>query len=215
MLNHLSQYAGCHRDIPQFKLVPDSSISGHSPAECVTPALNGSRDGFKALKSCCDSLTEAGASVNVSCGLHVHIGAENITDEHYINVFKNYQMLEDAIDSIVSASRRNSRWCRSIRNYDFSDCTTKDDVFETLGGDRYRKVNPVAYVAHRTIEFRQHQGTVSYTKIRKWVNFLAKLVAWSEKNVLTAPVSDINEVPFLTDAERSYFTGRRDALRTA
>ena len=77
--------------------------------------------------------------------------------------------------------------------------------------DRYFKVNAVAYDRHRTIEFRQHQGTTDYEKISKWVMFLAKLVEYSFKNECPT-CTTIEEIPFLNDEEKAYFTARRAAL---
>ena len=212
VMNHMHAYAGCHVDVPSFKLVPDGSVMGLNAAECVTPALDGTAKGFDALKACCNSLVENGAGVNGSCGLHVHIGAANLTDEAYINVFKNYKMLENVIDSFLAPSRRNSRWCKSIRNYDFGRCTTKADVLNEMNDDRYHKVNPCSYGRQQTIEFRQHQGSVNFTKIKMWVTFCAKLVAYSTKNVIEGTINTIDEIPFLTAKEKAFFEGRKAAV---
>ena len=127
-----------HRDVPRFKLVPDSSIMGVDPAECVTPALKSNKAGFKSLEACCKALAETGATVNGSCGLHVHIGAAGLTEQEYCNVFLNYQRLEQAIDSFMAPSRRgdHSRWCRSVRRYDLESCNTRMQVYRRLNGDR-------------------------------------------------------------------------------
>lgn len=202
-----------HRDIPQFKLTTDSSINGCNPAECVTPALNGNKKGFDALEACCKSLREIGATTNGSCGLHVHIGAANLTDEEYCNVFVNYMRLETAIESFLAPSRRGSyaRWCASLRNYEQGvlNATTKDGMYNALHGDRYHRVNANAYRAHKTIEFRQHQGSVNFKKISAWVKFLGKLVEWSRSNRLENNIDRIEDIPFLNDTEKSYFISRR------
>jgi len=215
--DHLSVYSGCHNDIPMFKLVPDGSISGYNPAECVTPALKGNNNGFDSLKDCCNSLVEAGAKVNSSCGLHVHIGVENLTQTQYVNVFKNYKMLELVIDNFMANSRRksNNGYCRSLRDHDFSYCTTMSDVANELDNDRYHKVNPMAWGRHHTIEFRQHQGTVNFIKIKNWVSFCAKLVAWSASNVLDHEVQTIAEIPFLNATEKRFFESRKAEFERA
>ena len=41
-----------------------------------------------------------------------------------------------------------------------------------LQGSRYFKLNLQSFCRHRTIEFRQHGGTVSALKISNWVRFL-------------------------------------------
>lgn len=197
-----------------YKFVSDSSIRGENPIECVSPVLTG-KVGMKSLENCCKALNEANAQVNVSTGLHVHIGAQNLSDEAYVNVFKNYQKLESVIDTFMARSRRenNSQWCRSLQGKDFSFCTSKNDVYDVMSGNRYYKVNACSYSRHRTIEFRQHQGSTDFEKISNWVNFCAKLVAWSKKNVLQTEVTSIDEIPFLTVKEKSFFKQRAEILR--
>ena len=87
-----------HTTRNHFKVVRDGSIQGNLPIECVSPILKG-KNGMKSLKAVCDSLNESGARVNKSCGLHVHIGLQNIDFVQYKNIFINYIMLETAIDS--------------------------------------------------------------------------------------------------------------------
>ena len=77
--------------------------------------------------------------------------------------------------------------------------------------DRYYKVNAVAYDRHKTIEFRQHSGTIEYEKISNWVMFLARLVEYSYKNEI-ASCESIEEIPFLKEREKEYFINRRAAL---
>lgn len=210
------QYEGYnHEDNNHYyKFVSDSSIRGENPIECVSPVLTG-KVGMKSLENCCKALNEANAQVNVSTGLHVHIGAQNLSDEAYVNVFKNYQKLESVIDTFMARSRRenNSQWCRSLQGKDFSSCTSKNDVYDVMSGNRYYKVNACSYSRHRTIEFRQHQGSTDFEKISNWVNFCAKLVAWSKKHVLQAEVTSIDEIPFLTTKEKSFFKQRAEILR--
>lgn len=201
-----------HNDMPMYKLTTDSSISGSNPAECVTPALNSNDDGFESLKNCCKSLSEIGASANSSCGLHVHIGARNLTDQEYCNVFVNYMRLETAIESFLAPSRRgaDARWCHSLRNHESSVlCASNREQMCRALGSRYHRVNAEAYAAHSTIEFRQHQGSTNYTKISHWVKFLGKLVEYSKTNRLTENIDRIEDIPFLTEAEKNYFCNRR------
>ncbi|MBR1732821.1 MAG: amidoligase family protein, partial [Alloprevotella sp.] len=86
------------------------------------------------------------------------------------------------------------------------------DVRDVMNNDRYHSVNPIAYSAHGTIEFRQHQGTTNFTKIKNWVSFLAKLVAYSTENVIENEITSIDEIPFLTATEKRYFNSRKAAF---
>ena len=203
-----------HAHTNYFKIVSDSSIEGNNTNEVVSPVLKGKK-GLSDLETLCKCLDAVGARVNKSCGLHVHIGAAAMSDAHYCRLVRNYQKLEPAIDSFMAESRRgnNSRWCRTLADHNFTACSTKADIARELHYDRYHKVNAEAYGRHKTIEFRQHQGTTSYEKISRWVMFLAKLVEFSYKQELEGYVCEINDIPFLSDEEKTYFKNRRDSLR--
>lgn len=207
-----AQYMGyTHAHTTYYKLVTDASLSGErNPIECVSPVLKGT-NGFKSLKGACDAMRETGAKVNHTCGLHVHIGAENISSEHYANIFKNYQMMEVAIDSFMARSRRenNGFYCLSLRSESLGE--TRESIQANLHS-RYYKVNPRSYERHKTIEFRQHQGTTNYTKISNWVKFLVKLVDWSKDNRLSRPIDAIDDIPFITAAEKRYFKARKSEV---
>lgn len=199
-----------------YKIVSDASLDGENSQEVVSPILQGN-NGLSSLEKICTALALINARVNRSCGLHVHIGAASMSDAHYCRLVRNYQKLEMAIDTFMPESRRgnNSRWCHSFSGIDFSRCTTKRSIYEAMNGDRYYKVNAVAYSCHRTIEFRQHSGTTDYQKISNWVMFLAKLVEYSYKNELASHVTCIEDIPFLSKEQKMYFTGRRNQLDRA
>jgi hypothetical protein len=136
-----------HRDNKEYyKIVSDGSISGEYGQEVVSPILKGKK-GESSLKKVCESLNSVGAKVNRSTGLHVHFGAEKMSDEHFVNIFKNYQALEATIDSFMPSSRRGraNKYCQTLANLDYSGCCTKDDVAR-INISRYRKVNAHAYM---------------------------------------------------------------------
>lgn len=193
-----------------FKFVTDASVCGENAIECVSPVMAGT-SGKSTLKCAVDTLNRAGAAVNRSCGLHVHIGATHLTQKQYANVFNNYFYLESLIDRFMAPSRRrdSNSYCRSLSDHSaLTRCETVSDVQYTLDNDRYHKINPMSYDRHKTIEFRQHQGTTDYKKILNWVMFCGKLVEWSKKNRFTANVTSVDELPFLTAAEKKFFNKR-------
>ena len=200
-----------------YKLVSDASIHGNDPCECVSPILDGSNGGFDSLKVCCDSLNEIGAKVNKSTGLHVHVGGQ-ITERQYCNTFVNYFYLETLIDTFMSPSRRQGNcYCKAmlgaINEARLNAANTHGQIESVFHCDRYYKINATAWSRHHTIEFRQHQGTTDYNKISNWARFCIKLVHWSETHRLTAHVTNIDDIEFLTDAEKTYFKNRQNALR--
>lgn len=202
-----------------FKFTTDASVQRNpgdmtnDPIECVSPILDGQKSGFDKLEKCCKSLNEAGAYVNRTTGLHVHIATPNMTDEQYCNVFKNYKRLEGVIDTFMARSRRenNSTYARSLDGFMIYGCTRISDI-QTAIPTRYCKVNPHSYTAHKTIEFRQHAGTTNFTKIKHWVNFCAKLVKFSKDNLLQCNVQSINDIPFLSNEEKAFFSRRAQEL---
>jgi hypothetical protein len=115
-------------------------------------------------------------------------------------------------------SRRynNNQYCRSIRaiaeSHALINATDMTDIYDAFCSDRYRKVNVMAYRGHKTIEFRHHSGTTDFTKIENWINFLRGLLEYSINNETIISASSIDEIPFLTNAQKSYFNNRKSEL---
>jgi hypothetical protein len=67
-----------HRIMSEWKIVTDSSVTSTGTGtgyglELVSPILRG-RDGLEQVAKALDALRNAGAKVNKSCGIHVHVG---------------------------------------------------------------------------------------------------------------------------------------------
>lgn len=191
-----------------YKFMSDASVGGHNcrGGEIVTPILRN----LDTLSQVCSVLNANNVKVNKTCGLHVHVSAADLTAEQYINVFKNYQKLERLIDTFMAESRRrfNNRFCNSIVNLDFTNCTNFYDV-SRVADTRYVKVNPQAYRRHKTIEFRQHQGSTDIVKIAKWVSFCEKLVEFSKHKVFETEITSIDDIEFLSESEKTFFKARQ------
>lgn len=189
----------------------ENTTSGNHGIEMVSPVLD--KNGFDVLKKACDALENNGAQVNKTTGFHVHVSSKGMTDKQYVNVFKNYAMLERVIDTFMANSRRgnNAFYAKSIRNFTFDYCNNPNDV-NNLFDCRYFKVNPRSWAQHKTIEFRQHQGTTNYTKVKNWVDFCVALVGWSRDHVLDSEVASIDEIPFLNAAQKTFFKKRAQKL---
>ncbi len=212
--NYCDAHTGSYRRA--YRLVHDGSIEGCNAVECVTPILKGNR-GFNSLQACCKALNTVGARVNTSTGLHIHVGGE-ITEKQYCNTFANYYYLESVIDSFMAASRRDTFYSHSLHGhvnaYNLLSARTFGEVYNVFQS-RYYKLNACSWARHQTIEFRQHSGTTNFEKIQMWAKFCLKLVAWSADHRLTADVRTINDIPFLTKAEKDWFTNRANTLSGA
>lgn len=147
-----------------WKFVTDSSLHAvphYQTIEIVSPILRGD-NGFEQIKEICKFLDMVNAKVNRSCGFHVHFGAPNMSKEIRYQVCKSYANNESIINQLVSPSRRDNGFCKSLSNVSL----------RTLEYDRYYKVNAFcAWDRHQTVEFRQHQGTVNVNKMINWILF--------------------------------------------
>lgn len=219
-----------HRDSQtSYKIMTDGSITSpnynfYHGREIVSPVLQN----YDTLQTVCRILKENHAMINQSCGLHVHIGAAELSDEAYVNVFVNYKYMEAAIDKFMAKSRRENKngYCQSLKNIDFSSAITATTnqkwvvfnqcfggvSYETSSNLRYFKVNAHAYGRHKTIEFRQHQGTIEFEKIKHWIEFLKKLIKFSKTTRLDNSITEIDNIPFLNDREKTYFKERARVL---
>ena len=175
-----------HSDQGFAKIVSDASLRGENTQEVVMPPLNS----FTDLKKVCTALKNAGCKVNKSCGLHVHIDARNMTPQHALNIGRNYYFLRRIISRSLPLSRRNNAYClvRQARCNDAEHNISWEEL-TTANSNRYVAVNYTAYQRHKTIEFRQHQGSINFTKISNWVLFLESLVSWSETHQLDTNVT--------------------------
>ncbi|MCA1452852.1 amidoligase family protein [Bradyrhizobium sp. BRP22] len=170
------------RPVTTWKVVSDASVSGGGAGlEFVSPVLKGA-DGLEQVRKICAALTSIGATVNTTCGFHVHVGARDQADnpEFFKNLLKLYGKFEEALDGIMPASRRGNanRYCASIVRYapNVDRARSVQEVIGTIPG-RYHKLNLAAFKKHRTVEFRQHAGTVDGEKAVNWIVVCLKLVA--------------------------------------
>ena len=173
-----------HRTTAYWKLVTDQSIDGLG-GEIVSPILRGA-DGARQLELVINALdTLEGISVNVSCGLHVHLDVADLTVNEIQTTYERYADYESQIDMIMPRSRRgnNSRWCGSITNVKtrVKNVRTKSKAGLANAAGRYYKVNLQSLSRHGTMEFRQHSGTINFDKIINWVSFLMAFVEKSKK----------------------------------
>ena len=202
-----------HRDSKShYKLGYDGSICGNDGCEVVSPVLKN----LKSLKEVCEVINEAGAKVNKSCGLHVHFGAEKFSVKDWSKIIINYSKIEPIIDAFMAPSRRGGRnnYCKSIyeparRLEDNGADAIEDIIDDCFYSDRYYKVNPCAFARHKTIEFRQHQGTTDFEKISNWVEFLSRFLDWSIKHDEVMSATSIDSLPFLNEKLKTFYNGRR------
>lgn len=181
-----------HYTRDHWKIVTDASVrdaTGAPGIEVVSPILQGER-GLRELKLVADALNVSGGTANRTCGLHVHVGARDLTIDQIKMVVKRYTAHEEAIDAVMPRSRRGNgnSYCKSMNvfssNYGAQLENIRDLVsFQGRSWDRFYKLNLAAFIRQGTLEFRQHSGTVQAEKIVNWVLFVLNFVEVSRNMV--------------------------------
>ena len=187
-----------HEVRTHWKLTTDSSCGW----ELVSPPLSGI-EGLEEVAKVCDILErKLNIEVDQSCGLHVHVEADELTYEDIKNVVLRYALHEKTIDSFMPKSRRdyNNYYCLSIRhalnNNEFKKAKTIQNLSRYMGNERYSKINLQSYVRYGTVEFRQHSGSVNDEKICNWIKFCVEFV--DATRALTTMASENNTLEYKT-----------------
>ena len=173
-----------------WKVVFDSSLAASSDslkAEVVSPVLR-YRD-LAALQDVARAVRKAGARVNHSCGIHVHVGTDRIPVAAACNLVKMVNKNEDLIFAALNVQEgRKSRYCRPIEP-GFMDGLAKarpptpEELNKLWYGDlnpapehyhpsRYNGLNIHNYFYRGTIEFRYFESTLHAGKIKAYVQFV-------------------------------------------
>ena len=201
-----------HTTRTHWKVVSDSSINGGNGNEIVSPVLFG-LDGINQIKKATIALNKTGAKVNNSCGFHVHFGITDLTIDNIKNLAKTHIAIEDKFDSIVPDSRRknNNSYCKSLTSIatnktlainKINDATSISN-FISIFTSRYVKMNFQSYTRQGTVEFRQHSGTTTFSKIKNWILICARMIEYTKANGFT---NDINF--FLNESLQDYISDR-------
>jgi hypothetical protein len=181
---------------PFWKVQRDGSLRGLHPFELVSPILEGDF-GVADMITAVRVIARAGATVNASCGFHVHIDGRDLDLPALKRVVKSYANNEDIFDALMPTSRRNenSHYTGSLFGFraGMTDeqrteavkaffarvdaATNVNELAQLVGrGNRYVKLNLFAHLEHGSIEFRHHNGTVNATKVKNWVEFCGAFV---------------------------------------
>ena len=165
-------------DATRWRIKTDGSLSGtrdhRNGLELVSPIMQYEgcvKDFYHILQA----MDEIGVSVNRTCGLHVHIGMDDVSTDQIHNILERYSAFESQIDQMMPRSRRdnNAYYASSINSSDIRSikrAKTKRAIANSM--ERYKKCNTESLTKHNTLEFRHHSGTTNYEKIINWVHIV-------------------------------------------
>ncbi len=160
---------------------------------CFFPFFFFFLNSFKQIEAMMGILSVLNVSVNESTGFHVHVGSNPFFSlEELKRICANFVKYENAFDSVCAESRRgvNNKYCKSHQHmFGLQSNKNINDVILSrvkLNGlldvmnrrdDRYFKLN-LQRVSEQspTIEFRQHNGTGNFEKVRAWILLLLHFV---------------------------------------
>lgn len=214
-----------HEARPHWKLVYDGSLTGENAIELVSPILYG-EDGLKQIITVCAVLNRLGVTVNNTCGLHVHVDARGATTRNLQNLLRTWAKYERNSSEVVAPRRRDTFYARHM----FGGASLTEDwaridriaerasgpmnfAYDFTGGVRYYTLNLLAFIAHGSVEFRNHGGTTDADKICNWVKLCVNTV--SRSFALTGTVrpngaGDFSDFLYGIDAKaRKFFNARR------
>lgn len=146
---------------------------GHVRAEFVSPVLRG-ENGLKHLVEFVEFLRTIGASVNRSCGMHVHIGASGAAGGEEITAYIDRLARLVAFNSKAlyaqtgTLGRENGHYCRPLNDRARAAvrrARRTKSVHEVVRGDRYQLLNLTNLNTRGTVEFRCFAGTLNSSKV--------------------------------------------------
>lgn len=213
-----------HNTRRHWKLVPDASVRsiGNGCGELVSPPLRGEA-GLLQLELAVTTLQNAGASVNVTTGIHVHHDMAGLNGSEIAAFVTLWSDRQTAIDSLVSESRRGNRntYCRNL-----SDSELRSIQFDLINTgrinqhiERFRKINVMSYPKYGTVEIRQHQGSLDGAKLRHWILFGQALITAAKTHVegnirvdLADMLADLQQHAGLAEETVTFLTNRAVVL---
>lgn len=221
-----------HTTAPTWKAVYDGT-RGVS-AEVVSPILTADR--LNETRTVTRALSTAGATVNKTTGLHVHIGADSFATEESdrlngIALFvQNWYTAHAAIGGLVAKSRLSNGFCKALTIQEadrLAQSVAQGDI-SNGGRGRYLSLNLDSFARHSTVEVRLHHGTLNAAKITGWAEFITAMADYSKAghtmptiynqesdrlNITAAMLDDLTRGGFLKQTTAEYLNQRAAQLQ--
>lgn len=178
--------------------------------EVVTPILRYSD--IEDLQEILRKLRKAGAVVNESTGIHIHIGAENFTPATLCNLLKNIRSKEDILYKALKVGDSRSRYCKKtnqklIEMIERNRPATRQKLADLwyaeapygrdthYNSSRYHGLNLHAYFTKGTVEFRLFNSTLHAGELKAYIQFCMAVTAkaLNTKKASSRPSTSDNE----------------------
>lgn len=152
-----------------WKIVPDGSVA--YGWELVSPPLTWAQRGQ--VRTVCETLSMLGAEAAESCGVHVHHEIPDLSLRSIKRLVKSWDSMKEVTRRFVDRSRHNGQWCHDFDRSELENIENLRSIraLRSLYLDRYRALNLECYSRYKTVEMRQHEGTLDADKIIAWIAY--------------------------------------------
>ena len=177
-----------------YEFVIDESEERSYWVEMVTPKLT--YDQLPVLQECMRRVQRAGAKVNGSCGIHVHVDASNHNRQSLKNLIGIMFSKEDILFKALQVNEaRASRWCKKVREPmlrqartlsadETKDLTALEQIWyegrvehDHYNMTRYHALNLHSMFYRGTVEFRCFNSTLDPGLAAAYVNLCLAMSA--------------------------------------
>jgi len=176
----------------EWNVVNDGSLSGSVNGEIVSPILTYSD--LEALQNIVREVRKAGATVDESCSIHVHVGVERFDAPAIGRLIKLMNKNELIIEKALGiSSARLGRYCKRVdqamlRRLELERPTTMAQLKRVWYGEenvtaqryhhsRYAGLNVNSTFVRSTVEFRVFQGSLHAGEVKAYVQLSLGLAA--------------------------------------
>jgi hypothetical protein len=164
--------------LPQgWRAERDGSVDtsrGGMACEIVSPVLRGA-EGLAQVAEVVRTLEAKGHRVNVSCGVHIHIGwKRDLPAQALARLVTIVAYAERGLYAITGTkTRERGIYCGGVRKYG-----NDKDAKPALDRNRYHALNltNLAHGTRETVEFRVFSGSLNATKVLGWIQVCLGLV---------------------------------------
>lgn len=174
---------------------PRNMGSGEYQVEMVSPKLTYAE--LPKFQECVRRVRKAGAKVNGSCGIHVHVDASNHNRQSLKNLIGIMYSKEDILFKALQVNEeRADRWCQKVREpmlqkarklsaEETSDLTLLEDIWyegfpnrsDHYNRSRYYALNLHSVFYRGTVEWRCFNSTLHAGKVAAYVNLCLAISA--------------------------------------
>lgn len=197
-----------------WTIMSDASVAdqGGQACEFVTPKCT--YEDIETVQECIRALRRAGAKVNHTCGLHIHIDGANHNAKSLKNLAFTFRAKQDLIFKAVAPNRMGNRYCKpltddlvdnikKIKTLDnekmkdawygtYSDYRSTDAHYHD---SRYHAMNYHSLWYRGTVEFRLFNSTLHAGEVRAYLNLCLAMsaAAINAKRASAEPLDNGND----------------------